>query len=318
MATALGNVRCIDNISALYSCSARHVPGPRHIGVAGSRSIFAGQRISLGKETLSSPLWPGEENTAKRSQTSCSLAGGAGAWALAGLACWSCVRHAVAPYIQAHDEAVAQLAVKEAATTSTGSHPARRNVLTSILAKYAPAFARTFTPATTMLAAIAVGPAWKGACMEISRNQAFVCAFYAWLIAQVLKVFTTAYKEGRLDFRVLVSSGGMPSSHSSLCMAITSCVAITQGLSSTLFAVCFAFSLIVMYDAAGVRLHAGKQAQVLNVIIAELLQFHPIKETQLKELLGHTPSQVFAGAFIGVLTAVLGCHYPHLLPGLRI
>nr|CAD1833946.1 unnamed protein product [Ananas comosus var. bracteatus] len=71
--------------------------------------------------------------------------------------------------------------------------------------------------------------------------------------------------------------------------------------------VCLGFSLIVMYDAIGVRRHAGIQAEVLNKIVEDLFQGHPISEIKLKELLGHTPSQVIAGAFLGILVACFIC-----------
>ncbi|OMP08610.1 Calcium-binding EF-hand [Corchorus olitorius] len=93
----------------------------------------------------------------------------------------------------------------------------------------------------------------------------------------------------------------MPSSHSALCTALTTSVAICHGIADSLFPVCLGFSLIVMYDAIGVRRHAGMQAAVLNMILEDLFQGHPISQRKLKELLGHTPSQVFAGAMLGVV-----------------
>ncbi|OMO64278.1 Recoverin [Corchorus capsularis] len=83
----------------------------------------------------------------------------------------------------------------------------------------------------------------------------------------------------------------MPSSHSALCTALTTSVAICHGIADSLFPVCLGFSLIVMYDAIGVRRHAGMQAAVLNMILEDLFQGHPISQRKLKELLGHTPSQ---------------------------
>eukprot|EP00891_Asterochloris_glomerata_P001910 jgi/Astpho2/1910/e_gw1.00038.239.1_t len=93
----------------------------------------------------------------------------------------------------------------------------------------------------------------------------------------------------------------MPSSHSALCSAVTTTIAVEFGMASALFAMSLAFSLIVMYDAAGVRRHAGKQAEVLNILLEDLLEGHAVSETKLKEVLGHTPIQVCAGALLGVL-----------------
>ena len=103
-------------------------------------------------------------------------------------------------------------------------------------------------------------------------------------------------------------SGGMPSSHTSLVVGLATSVAITSGLGSSLFVACLAFALIVMYDAAGVRRHAGKQAEVLNALVEDYFQGHPVSEQELKEVLGHTPLQVAMGALLGVAVACL-YHY---------
>lgn len=122
------------------------------------------------------------------------------------------------------------------------------------------------TQTTLLSSALLIPAAYPDAVSQffhsLRGNPTFMSAFIAWTLAQTLKVFTTLYKEGRLDIRKLVASGGMPSSHSSLCVALTTSVAIVHGVSGSLFPVALGFSLIVMYDAAGVRLHAGKQAEV--------------------------------------------------------
>ncbi|GJP44406.1 hypothetical protein CLOM_g3785 [Closterium sp. NIES-68] len=104
---------------------------------------------------------------------------------------------------------------------------------------------------------------------------------------------------------MVVSSGGMPSSHTALCVAVTTSVALLHGVGGPLFPVCLAFSLIIMYDATNVRYHAGVQAEVLNVVVEEMLEGHPISEKKLKELLGHTPLQVVGGFILGVVTAII-------------
>ena len=85
---------------------------------------------------------------------------------------------------------------------------------------------------------------------------------------------------------------------------VTTAVALLHGVGSSLFSICVGFSLIVMYDAGGVRRHAGKQAEVLNVIVQDMFEGHPVGGRKLKELLGHTPLQVMMGAITGVLVAV--------------
>ncbi|KAG8046397.1 hypothetical protein GUJ93_ZPchr0008g13686 [Zizania palustris] len=124
-------------------------------------------------------------------------------------------------------------------------------------------------------------------------NCPLIAAVLAGAIAQFFKVFTTWYKENRWDAKQLVGSGGMPSSHSATVTALAVAVGLQEGFGSSLFATAAIFASVVMYDASGVRLHAGKQAEVLNQIVYELPSEHPLAETRpLRELLGHTPSQV--------------------------
>lgn len=98
----------------------------------------------------------------------------------------------------------------------------------------------------------------------LAANPTFVSGFIAWLVAQSMKVFLNFYVERKWDFRIMFASGGMPSSHTALCTALTTSVAICHGVADSLFPVCLGFSLIVMYDAIGVRRHAGMQAEVIN------------------------------------------------------
>lgn len=132
-----------------------------------------------------------------------------------------------------------------------------------------------------------------------------MAGFVGWFLAQLLKIFTKRFKKGVWDVRAFIDSGGMPSSHSSLCMAITTSIGVQLGLSSPLFATALAFSAIVMYDAAGVRRHAGKHAEVLNQVVTEMMVNHPVGEVKLKEVLGHTPRQVICGGILGVLVGLL-------------
>ncbi|KAL5231936.1 hypothetical protein ABZP36_030712 [Zizania latifolia] len=141
----------------------------------------------------------------------------------------------------------------------------------------------------------------------LAANPTFVSGLVAWAVAQAAKVVLTSFVERRWDLRMLFSSGGMPSSHSALCTALTTSVALCHGVGDSLFPVCLGFTLIVMYDATGVRRHAGMQAEVLNKIVEDLFEGHPISERKLKELLGHTPSQVFAGALLGIMVAWFCC-----------
>lgn len=127
----------------------------------------------------------------------------------------------------------------------------------------------------------------------------------SWATAQFLKLIITFIEEKKWDFTKLVSAGGMPSSHSSFVTALTVGIGQVEGFHSSLFAACAVLSFIVMYDATGVRWESGQQAAVINRIV-EMLQDPDIKlETQLKEILGHTPLQVFAGIVLGIVFGVV-------------
>jgi acid phosphatase family membrane protein YuiD len=135
-------------------------------------------------------------------------------------------------------------------------------------------------------------------------NRVLVAALSWWAIAQLIKVPINYAVQRRIDLRLWVSAGGMPSSHAALVCALATGVALRDGIGSSLFAVCVALAMIVMYDATGVRQAAGKQAAILNVILDELFQGHPISEERLKELLGHTRVQVIVGALMGIVGTV--------------
>ncbi len=135
----------------------------------------------------------------------------------------------------------------------------------------------------------------------LASNRVLVAALAWWAIAQLLKVPVNYAVHRKMDLRLWVSAGGMPSSHSALVCALATGVALREGLASTAFAICVVLAMIVMYDAAGIRQAASTQARILNQIIDELFQGHPISEQRLKELLGHTRFQVIVGALMGIL-----------------
>ena len=108
---------------------------------------------------------------------------------------------------------------------------------------------------------------------------------------------------GRQVVERLVGAGGMPSSHTALVVSLAAGIALREGLDSDLFAVAVVLAGIVMYDAAGVRRAAGKQAKVINKLVREMRVEHKVRDTRLKELLGHTPLEVLGGAVHGILVA---------------
>jgi acid phosphatase family membrane protein YuiD len=133
-----------------------------------------------------------------------------------------------------------------------------------------------------------------------SENTVFWSAFIAWLVAQILKGLLSLVKHKKMDFRRFVGAGGMPSSHSAFVSALATGVGLTEGWASTSFALALVFSLVVMYDAAGVRLAASKQARVLNKMVKELFDEREFHHERLKEFIGHTPVEVIVGALLGV------------------
>jgi hypothetical protein len=134
----------------------------------------------------------------------------------------------------------------------------------------------------------------------ILDNHVLLVSLLASVLAQIIKVFVDLIRDGKINFRTLVETGGMPSAHSALVTALAAGVGQTAGWESGEFAIAFVFAVIVMYDAAGVRQAAGKQARILNQIVDELFREHPtFNENRLKELLGHTPVQVIVGSALG-------------------
>ncbi|MCU0569223.1 MAG: divergent PAP2 family protein [Oculatellaceae cyanobacterium Prado106] len=138
----------------------------------------------------------------------------------------------------------------------------------------------------------------------ILTNSVLVVSIIACLLAQVIKVIVELAQHGKLNFRSLVGTGGMPSAHSALVTALATGVGQSAGWGSSEFAIAVIFAIIVMYDAAGVRQAAGKQARILNQILDELFQEDSkFNEDRLKELLGHTPVQVIAGSALGAIVS---------------
>lgn len=136
------------------------------------------------------------------------------------------------------------------------------------------------------------------------HNPILISALLAWFIAQVLKVFFVFLKHKKLDYTRMVGSGGMPSSHSSLIVAMATSVGKYAGTASIEFGLAVALAAIVMYDAANVRREAGRQAELLNKIVEDFYRENRIDQAKFKELLGHTPVEVAAGAVLGILVGL--------------
>lgn len=133
----------------------------------------------------------------------------------------------------------------------------------------------------------------------------FLAPLVAWSIAQAAKVILTSVRQRRLNLRVLAETGGMPSSHSAIVMGLTTAIGKYAGLTSAAFAIALIFSFVVMYDAAGLRRAAGRQAAVLNRLVEDLVHMRGVEEQKLRELLGHTPVEVLVGAVLGVAVGLI-------------
>ncbi|AFZ36935.1 acid phosphatase/vanadium-dependent haloperoxidase related [Stanieria sp. NIES-3757] len=141
---------------------------------------------------------------------------------------------------------------------------------------------------------------------DIFHNQILLVAILACFTAQGFKLIIELIRNRKVNFRYLVTTGGMPSAHSALVGALATSIGKTMGWSSPEFAIACLFAVIVMYDAAGVRQAAGKQAKLLNQIVDEIFQEgHNVNEERLKELLGHTPFQVLVGLILGISISIL-------------
>lgn len=142
--------------------------------------------------------------------------------------------------------------------------------------------------------------------LQIAQNEVVQTSILSWFIAQMLKVLIVLIIEKKLDFTRITGSGGMPSSHSSFTVSLACACGFIDGFDSVSFGLAAAFSLVVMYDASGVRRAAGHQAAVLNQIIEKIgKEDISVTGKKLKELLGHSPVEVFAGAILGIIVAII-------------
>jgi len=135
----------------------------------------------------------------------------------------------------------------------------------------------------------------------------FMAITLAWFIAQAIKVFRDYLRHRKLNIKSFLDTGGMPSSHSASVAALSTVVALYYGILSIPFLITVVFTLVTMFDAAGVRRSVGRQGQLLNQMIDDLGRNQQITYDRVKELLGHTPIQVFAGAFLGIVVALIIC-----------
>lgn len=139
--------------------------------------------------------------------------------------------------------------------------------------------------------------------LEIVTNKYLYVPFGLWFGIQLFKVIYDLIVTRKFNFKRILGAGGMPSSHSAVVCGLATLIGKTEGFTSPVFALSVIFAFVVMYDAAGVRRAAGKQAKLLNKIVnTPGLKTEEVQE-KLVEVLGHTPTQVFVGALIGIIVA---------------
>ena len=139
-------------------------------------------------------------------------------------------------------------------------------------------------------------------------HPSFWAALSGWFLAQLIKMISCFIRSGKLDFSYLMSTGGMPSAHTSLVCSLATSSGLHEGFSTAYFAIVVCFASVVMFDAQSVRKAAGEQAKLLNQIVDELLHEHHLSEQKLKELLGHTRLEVLGGLISGI-AAAYGVYY---------
>jgi len=134
-----------------------------------------------------------------------------------------------------------------------------------------------------------------------------MAVFLSWFISQLLKMVREMSREKRFNFRWLFDTGGMPSSHSATVASLATVVGLYYGFKSVPFLMACIYSFIIMFDAAGVRRNVGRQAEILNKMLEDVNRGQEVREERVKELLGHTPIEVFAGALVGIVMAMAFC-----------
>jgi acid phosphatase family membrane protein YuiD len=139
----------------------------------------------------------------------------------------------------------------------------------------------------------------------IIRNHVLMVTLMAWAFAQTIKVVLGVLRTKKFDFRWFIGTGGMPSAHAAGSSALAVIIGLEYGFDTLAFALAAVFAMVTMFDAQGVRRSTGKQAAILNKVLDDIYWKGKIEEARLKELIGHTPIEVFMGSIIGILLAVI-------------
>ncbi|NMC13558.1 MAG: divergent PAP2 family protein [Chloroflexi bacterium] len=141
--------------------------------------------------------------------------------------------------------------------------------------------------------------------IDLINNHVLIAGLLGWSVAQIIKIPLEFLHTHKWNWSLLFRAGGMPSSHSALVTGIAHATALYEGFNSPLFALSVAVAMVVIYDATGIRRQAGKHAELINAMIDDLASGHPLKEENLREVLGHTPIEAIGGMILGMLSAQL-------------
>lgn len=140
---------------------------------------------------------------------------------------------------------------------------------------------------------------------QILHNQILLTAIVSWALAQLIKIGIELIRTHRINWQLIFATGGMPSSHSSLVVALATATGLRQGFDSPLFAIATVLAFVVLYDAQGIRRQAGNQARIINRMLQNVENAGIKVDKNLKELLGHTPIQVVGGTILGIIVALI-------------
>ncbi len=141
--------------------------------------------------------------------------------------------------------------------------------------------------------------------VNVIHNSALIAALLAWTIAQIVKLPIEFFRHGHWNWSLLFSAGGMPSSHSALVTAVAHAIGLTQGFGSGAYALGVVLAMVVIYDATGIRRQAGRHAEIINAMVQDLVEGHPLREEQLRVVLGHSPAEALVGMLLGLGVAQL-------------
>ena len=145
----------------------------------------------------------------------------------------------------------------------------------------------------------------NGIFQQLKQNNVLWVTLIAWVLAQSIKVALGIIREKKFDFRWFVGPGGLPSAHAAGASALATSIGLKYGFNTVSFALATAFAIVVMFDAQNVRRATGKQAGILNKMMEDIYWQGRIREDQLRELIGHTPIEVFLGMILGILIAAI-------------